>query len=59
MRTLSWDLIASALSVIEHGSFSAAARALGVTQPTIRRHADELEAALRTTLFTRSPGRYG
>jgi DNA-binding transcriptional LysR family regulator len=52
---LSWDLIASTMAVVEHGSFSAAARALGVTQPTIRRHVEELEATLGLTLFTRSP----
>lgn len=54
-RHLSWDLIASAGAVFQTGSLSAAARSLGVTQPTIRRHLDELEAALGVTLFTRSP----
>lgn len=54
-QTVSWDLIASARAVLEGGSLSAAARALGVTQPTIRRHVDALELALGVTLFTRSP----
>jgi DNA-binding transcriptional LysR family regulator len=52
---LSWDLIASARAVLETGSLSAAARALNVTQPTIRRHIDELEQVLGVALFTRSP----
>jgi DNA-binding transcriptional LysR family regulator len=52
---ISWDLIASARAVLETGSLSAAARGLGVTQPTIRRHIDELEKALGATLFSRSP----
>jgi len=51
----SWDLIASARAVLETGSLSAAAKSLGVTQPTIRRHIDDLEAALGVALFTRSP----
>jgi DNA-binding transcriptional LysR family regulator len=54
-KRLSWDLIASVLAVLETGSLSAAARSLGVTQPTIRRHLDELEADLGVSLFTRSP----
>lgn len=52
---ISWHLIGSALAVIEHGSFSAASRALGVTQPTIRRHVEALERELGVALFTRSP----
>jgi DNA-binding transcriptional LysR family regulator len=52
---VSWDLIASVRAVLEHGSLSAAARSLGVTQPTIRRHIDEIEQALGVPLFTRSP----
>eukprot|EP01042_Synura_sphagnicola_P016192 gene16192-20501_t len=38
----------------EEGSLSAAARALGLTQPTIGRHIDALEEALGFALFTRS-----
>ena len=37
------------------GSLSGAARRLGLTQPTVGRHIDALEAALGLTLFTRSP----
>jgi DNA-binding transcriptional LysR family regulator len=52
---LPWDLYRSFLAVARHGSLSAAARALSVTQPTIGRHVDQLEQALDTALFTRSP----
>ncbi|MEH6410235.1 MAG: LysR family transcriptional regulator [Hyphomonas sp.] len=54
--TLSWDHCRSLLSVYRTGSLSAAARTLGVTQPTIARHVEQLESALGgTSLFTRSP----
>jgi len=49
-----WDLYRSFLAVLEEGSLSAAARALDLTQPTIGRHVDALEAALGEALFTRS-----
>lgn len=49
-----WTLWRSFLGVLNEGSLSGAARALRLTQPTIGRHIDELEAALETTLFTRS-----
>jgi len=51
-----WDLYRSFLGVMTHGSLSAAARALGLTQPTIGRHVETLEQALGAPLFTRSPG---
>jgi DNA-binding transcriptional LysR family regulator len=50
----SWDLFAAFLAVMHHGSLSAAARALTLTQPTMRRQIAELETALDCTLFTRS-----
>ncbi|MXN80229.1 LysR family transcriptional regulator, partial [Burkholderia sp. 4701] len=40
--------------VLREGSLSGAARALGLTQPTVGRHVAALEAALRVPLFTRS-----
>ena len=40
--------------MLETGSLSGAARTLGLTQPTIGRHVDELEAAVGFQLFTRS-----
>lgn len=54
-RRPSWDLLASAVAVARTGSLSAAARALGVTQPTVRRHVEALEGELGIRLFTRSP----
>ena len=49
-----WDLYRSLLAVLEHGSLSAAARELGLTQPTLGRHIEALEEALGQQLFTRS-----
>src|SRR5947207_986401 len=49
-----WDLYRSFLAVFREGSLSGAARALDLTQPTIGRHVDALEAALGAPLFTRS-----
>jgi DNA-binding transcriptional LysR family regulator len=52
-----WDLWRSFLAVVEAGSLSGAARALGLAQPTVGRHIEALEAALGGgPLFTRSPG---
>lgn len=51
---LDWTLIRSFLAVAEARSLSTAARALGLTQPTLGRHVDALEAVLGTKLFTRS-----
>lgn len=51
---LDWTLIRSFLAVTEEKSLSAAARALALTQPTLGRHIDALEAALGAKLFTRS-----
>ncbi|MGQ9367853.1 LysR family transcriptional regulator [Azospirillum sp. ST 5-10] len=50
----SWDLHRSFLAVIREGSLSGAARALGLTQPTLARHVAALEAAVGVTLFVRS-----
>jgi DNA-binding transcriptional LysR family regulator len=51
---ISWELYRSFLGVLNHGSLSGAARALGVAQPTIGRHVAALEKALGLALFTRS-----
>lgn len=52
-----WDHYRSFLAVVTTGSLSGAARALGLTQPTVGRHIEALEAALGgAALFTRSPG---
>jgi len=53
-RTATWDLYRSFLGVLRFGSLSAAARELGLTQPTLGRHVDALEASLGTSLFARS-----
>jgi DNA-binding transcriptional LysR family regulator len=52
--SIDWALLRSFLAVADHGSLSGAARALQLTQPTLGRHVAELEAQLRTRLFTRS-----
>jgi len=51
---IGWELYRSYLSVLQEGSLSAAARALGVAQPTLGRHIATLEKSLGLTLFTRS-----
>jgi DNA-binding transcriptional LysR family regulator len=50
-----WELYRTLLGVLEEGSLSGAARALGIAQPTVGRHVEALEAALGCALFTRSP----
>jgi len=50
-----WNLHRSFLAVMAEGSLSAAARALGMTQPSLGRHIRELEQRLGVALFTRSP----
>ena len=52
---LNWELYRSFLAVVREGSLSAAARLLGMTQPSLGRHIRELEAELGVALFTRSP----
>lgn len=52
--TIHWELYRSFLGVLTEGSLSGAARALGITQPTVGRHIAELEQELGMVLFTRS-----
>jgi DNA-binding transcriptional LysR family regulator len=54
-RVPNWDELRTFVEVARDGSLSGAARRLGLTQPTVGRHIDALEAALGSTLFTRSP----
>jgi DNA-binding transcriptional LysR family regulator len=54
-RAPAWDELRTFGEVARGGSLSGAARQLGLTQPTVGRHLDALEAALGVTLFTRSP----
>lgn len=51
---LDWDHYRTFLAVLTEGSQSAAARLLGITQPTVARHVDALEAAAGKPLFLRS-----
>lgn len=55
VRAPNWDELRTFIEVSRDGSLSAAARRLGLTQPTVGRHIDALEAALGLSLFTRSP----
>ncbi len=48
-----WNQVRAFLATVEEGSFSAAARALGQTQPTVGRQVAALEEALGVTLFER------
>lgn len=50
----SWDLYRAFATVLRHGSLSAAAKVLGVTQPTVARQVDALEATLGIPLFVRT-----
>lgn len=49
-----WGLVRSFLAVLDAGSLSGAARALGAQQPTLSRHVAELEAQLGAPLFERT-----
>jgi DNA-binding transcriptional LysR family regulator len=49
-----WSLWRSFAAVVAEGSFSAAARRLGLSQPTLGRHIEALERALGLPLFERS-----
>ncbi len=50
---LDWSLIRSFLAVAEAGSLSAAARAIGISQPTLGRHIRDAEAQFGVPLFQR------
>ena len=52
---IQWDHWRSFIAVAEAGSLSAAAPSLGLTQPTVSRHVDLLEASLGAQLFLRAP----
>ncbi|MCO5081386.1 MAG: LysR family transcriptional regulator [Rhizobiaceae bacterium] len=51
---IGWEFWRTFLAVAKTGSLSAAARRLSLTQPTVGRHVDSLEAAVGAPLFTRS-----
>ncbi len=48
-----WNQVRAFLATVEEGSLSAAARALGQTQPTLSRQVASLEEALGVTIFER------
>ena len=51
---IDWEDQRAFLAVLEYGSLSAAARRLGVAQPTVRHRIEALERALGAPLFTRA-----
>lgn len=53
VSSLDWSLVRAFLSVAEHGSLSAAARALGSSQPTLSRQVRALQQALGVEVFRR------
>lgn len=53
LRDADWSLYQSLLAVARAGSLSAAARATGISQPTLGRHVRTLEDRLGVTLFNR------
>jgi DNA-binding transcriptional LysR family regulator len=55
LNPLDWERQRAFLAVLREGSLSAAARVLGVAQPTVRRRLEALEQAIGVALFTRSP----
>lgn len=56
MADLDWNLVQSFLETADQGSLSAAARRLGLSQPTVGRHVADLEAQLGVRLFDRTAG---
>ncbi len=52
---LNWSALKEFLVVAECGTLSAAARRLGVSQPTLTRRMRDLEESLRAELFRRTP----
>lgn len=54
MKNYDWTHLQSFAAVAEHGSLSAAARALDGSQPTLSRHISLLEEAVGARLFERS-----
>ena len=50
---MDWNRIRAFLATVEHGSLSAAARRLGLTQPTLSRQIAALERDLGLALFER------
>ncbi len=53
-REPDWSLWRSFAAVVSGGSLSAAARSLGISQPTVGRHIEALESSLGLPLFERT-----
>ena len=53
MDTLDWNQLRAFLETAETGSLSAAARKLGLTQPTLSRQVAAIERSMGVTLFER------
>ncbi|UUX49514.1 LysR family transcriptional regulator [Nisaea acidiphila] len=58
MHNIRWDDLQYVLAVAEHGSLSAAARALGVNHATVLRRITAFEEDIGQALFDRPPGGY-
>ena len=54
MDTIDWNQLKAFLATAETGSLSAAARKLGLTQPTLSRQVAAIERRLEVTLFERT-----
>lgn len=57
VRLDDWNLLRSFIAVCEAQTLTAAAAALGLSQPTLGRHIRELEILVGETLFDRLPGK--
>jgi DNA-binding transcriptional LysR family regulator len=55
---MDWDDLRTFLAIARHGTLSAAARALGVTQPTMGRRLTAMEGHTGARLLQRLPGGY-
>jgi len=55
---MEWDDLRTFLAIARHGTLSAAARALGVTQPTMGRRLAAMEERIGARLLQRLPGRF-
>ncbi|MFC4170521.1 LysR family transcriptional regulator [Microvirga sp. GCM10011540] len=51
---MDWDDLKIVLAIARHGSITAAAKALGTTQPTVSRRLDAFEKRLKVKLFERN-----
>lgn len=54
--SMDWDDLKTVLAIVRGGSLSAAARAMGTTQPTVGRRLEALERRLEAKLFERETG---